>query len=743
MDEACLEKLGTMLIGVSMAGVALAGADVPPGILEGGAAGAGLFLRLKGQRRSDADAVLRKLKQVIRQEWQAWGKTAAFADETLRASVLASFEQVIPRCAIPAAGVVGVRLDPDQVAHLVLAQAEIVLSVVYASKDPRNTESHHARLFLLNVTRRAYAALLAQPDYISKIAPDLWRGVLEGIDGIRDDTRRIDTTTQETAADVRELKAMVAALTRATAARASGITDDALIGLARRIAADVADPAAAFRELENAVEVAIRVQAEGRQGSNLGGFVDEVLRRVAALAAQNQYDTAAKEIDAALEQEQADSTARRIRLLDAGIAQDILRRDPESAARRLIQKADLEAGGAAAVDTLRALKDEWDERGRDQGLNFDLAIAIELSTQTLPRANGPDDRGAVLNDLGIALGILGGRETGTARLEQAVDALRAALTEYRQDRVPLDWAATQNNLGNALFALGERESGTARLDQAVEAYRAALTVYMQDRVPLDWARAQMNLGTALKALGEREAGTARLEQAVEAYRAALTICTQDRVPLDWARTQMNLGTALTALGRREVETERLEEAVEAYRAALTEHTKDRVPLDWARAQMNLGTALAILGQREAGTARLEQAVDTYRAALTEYRQDRVPLDWARAQMNLGNALAALGEREAGTARLEQAVAAYRAALTERTQDRVPLDWASTLGNEGVALLTLAERTGDPARARQALEQLTLAEAELRSGGHITWAETFARQIPAAQALVDRLSGGQP
>ena len=72
MDEACLEKLGTMLIGVSMAGVALAGADVPPGILEGGAAGAGLFLRLKGQRRSDADAVLRKLKQVIRQEWQAW-----------------------------------------------------------------------------------------------------------------------------------------------------------------------------------------------------------------------------------------------------------------------------------------------------------------------------------------------------------------------------------------------------------------------------------------------------------------------------------------------------------------------------------------------------------------------------------------------------------------------------------------------------------------------------------------------
>jgi len=37
----------------------------------------------------------------------------------------------------------------------------------------------------------------------------------------------------------------------------------------------------------------------------------------------------------------------------------------------------------------------------------------------------------------------------------------------------------------------------------------------------------------------------------------------------------------------------------------------------------------------------------------------------------------------------------------------------------------------------------MAEAPLRSGGHIHWAETLARQISAAQALVDRLSGGPP
>ena len=63
--------------------------------------------------------------------------------------------------------------------------------------------------------------------------------------------------------------------------------------------------------------------------------------------------------------------------------------------------------------------------------------------------------------------------------------------------MPLDWAMTQNNLGNALWTLGERESGTARLEEAVAAYRAALKEWTRERVPLDWATTQNNLGNAL------------------------------------------------------------------------------------------------------------------------------------------------------------------------------------------------------------------------------------------------------
>ena len=156
------------------------------------------------------------------------------------------------------------------------------------------------------------------------------------------------------------------------------------------------------------------------------------------------------------------------------------------------------------------------------------------------RSNGPRPQ----NNLGNALETLGERESGTARLEEAVAAYREALKECTRERVPLDWAMTQNNLGTALGTLGERESGTARLEEAVAAYREALKEYTRERVPLDWAMTQNNLGNALGTLGERESGTARLEEAVAAYREALKERTRERVPLDWAMTQNNLGNAL-------------------------------------------------------------------------------------------------------------------------------------------------------------------------------------------------------
>ena len=165
--------------------------------------------------------------------------------------------------------------------------------------------------------------------------------------------------------------------------------------------------------------------------------------------------------------------------------------------------------------------------------------------------NKPERRASLYAALGVSLSTLGRRESGTERLEQAVQAFRAALEERTRERVPLDWAATQNNLGVALFTLGERESGTERLEQAVQAFRAALEERTRKRVPLDWAATQNNLGVALSILGERVSGTERLEQAVQAFRAALEERTRERVLLDWAATQNNLDKALRILDESE------------------------------------------------------------------------------------------------------------------------------------------------------------------------------------------------
>jgi len=599
-----------------------------------------------------------------------------------------------------------------------------------------------------------------------------------------------DTTAQAVVAELQRLGVVAKAAD-------AGVGEQTVLELARRLKPNeelALDQA--IVEVSATVEIAIDVVKKGQRGSNLDDLVNAVLARIAEKTRAGDFDGAARDADSGFaEWERAEAERREasirsgIAILEAGREQDILRRDATAAARRTEKIVALEYphDASARFAAMRERKNTFYVRGRDKGINFDLLIAIEISRLALVSAQSTEERGIALIDLGLALTVLGERESGTARLEDAVTAFRDALKEYTRERVPLNWATIQNNLGNALWRLGERESGTTRLEEAVTAHRDALRERTRERVPLDWAMTQNNLGNALRSLGERAGGTARLEEAVTAYRDALKERTRERVPLEWARTQNNLGNVLRILGERESGTARLEEAVTAHRDALKERTRERVPLEWAMTQNNLGNALWRLGERESGTARLEEAVTAHRDALKERTRERVPLEWAMTQNNLGNALRSLGEREGGTARLEEAVTAYRDALKERTRERVPLewartqnnlgnalrdlseresgaarleeavtayrdalkeytreraplDWAASLGNEGVVLMRLAELRRETATAESALNRIKTALEMMRDASHAPNAAYYERQLAKARAAAARLSG---
>ena len=93
--------------------------------------------------------------------------------------------------------------------------------------------------------------------------------------------------------------------------------------------------------------------------------------------------------------------------------------------------------------------------------------------------------------------------------------------------MPLDWAMAHHNLGGALRTLGGRESGTALLEEAVAACRASLEEHTRGRVPLAWAATQYYLGEALEVVADRRGNPAILEEAIacminaaEVYRDA-------------------------------------------------------------------------------------------------------------------------------------------------------------------------------------------------------------------------------
>ena len=215
-------------------------------------------------------------------------------------------------------------------------------------------------------------------------------------------------------------------------------------------------------ELESAVNIALDVIARGERGTNLDAFINSVLARVAEKTKHGDFDSGARAVDDALaeidrrEAEQRDAARRsRVALLEEGVKVDTLRRDAVAVARRIEALAAIDAPTERSpwLARFRERYDIFYEEGKTKGINSSLSVAIELARRMAVTACDGTERGTAANLLGLALWRLGERESGTARLEEAVAAYRAALEEYM-------WGASGGGGGGvSRGAGGSRASG--------------------------------------------------------------------------------------------------------------------------------------------------------------------------------------------------------------------------------------------------------------------------------------------
>ena len=577
--------------------------------------------------------------------------------------------QMIEKALPDPAEIVGQNLNPDALLGVMLNKLT----------DPDHRRADMAEAFC-NLLRPSLMRLLRDRTFTDSLAPAIARETLDRLSHLATQVAVLTDQFRDTA-------------------RQLGMTEQFIISLAQNIAPEVEDLATAQRELRRAIDTAAQMNAQARLPSNVS---DQVTAVMAAMKERNDLgdlDGAAAEVDRALDEEKNAYEARRMRLLDIALEQDILRRNAPSAAGRIRDRLAIDLSGQALWDGLYQESDQLRREGLRFGRPFDQDIALALSDIVIASAATDVMRATALNLKGVISEERGKNAPGTDLLAQAVAAFRDALTVFGCADHRVQWATTIQNLANALAIQGTRTAGaegTDLLAQAIAAYGEALTVCTCADHPVDWAKTMQNLAVALMNQGTRTAGaagTALLAQAVAAYREALTVRTRADHPVNWALTMQNLANVLGEQGTRTAGgegTALLAEAVAAFREALTVYTRADHPVDWAMTTQNLANALQIQGTSTAGAegiALLAQAVSAYREALTVRTRADHPVQWAETTQNLAIALRNQGSRTAGaegTALLAEAIAAYREALTVTTRADHPVDWAMTQENLAIA-----------------------------------------------------------
>jgi tetratricopeptide (TPR) repeat protein len=516
-----------------------------------------------------------------------------------------------------------------------------------------------------------------------------------------------------------------------------GLERRTILALARRLtSSEISDIDRAIAELEKAVGIAADVIARGERSSNETFFVSQVLATIARETTKGNFEIAASEIDRALadltrrEEEMKNELLRsRATLLEAGIEQDIFRRDAASVARRVDELASLTSDGIPGpwTDMYFARFDEYMTEGRYTALNFSLEIAASLARRSYDAARTNWEKGHAARLLADALCVLGQRELRPERLQQSVSAFSDALRFLAHEEFSWDWHSVLQDSTNALHQFGMRINSTPVLEAAVAAAREQVSFrrLVSDRVGL--AGALTNLGATGQTLGGHIGSSSLLDEAVGSYSEALEYTPRQDAPWVWGLLQFNIGSMLYAQAKEDTSEgakDKLRQSIEYYRNALLERTRERSLVDWQDKQGALAAALHLLGNRTGDIKDMEEAVAAYEEALTGCSKADTPYLYGNTQRNIARALVTLGSWKRDVALLRRALVARREAVDVFSRSYSPAEWADLQHEIGFALWTIFEMNGDRPSLLDAIDAYNEAQSVTdREAAPAHWADT--------------------
>ncbi len=344
----------------------------------------------------------------------------------------------------------------------------------------------------------------------------------------------------------------------------------------------------------------------------------------------------------------------------------------QSAVSKLEKLVDTLPPGRRRVDIQVALGNVLAEYGTHSMDTEALRTSAKAYREALRAYSKHDDlprRLEIQNYLGSVLRRLG--QSDVNRLEEAIVVYKDALSHTSPKAEPLGWGALQNNMGIALHLLGKYRADEPLLRQAVAAQRISLRYPARELDSTEWALRQNSLGNTLVTLGALKQDPQLIVEAIEAYRVALEEEPKDTAPMYWAMTQNNLGIALFEVAQLHKSTKELAMSQAALDMAATIYTRDRSPERWATTTHNLALIQLIQSYIEHDVGHLKKAVALCNLVLEERSRTRFPVQWAETQTLLGEVFSAFVELEKDRKYLGEASRAFNAAAEVYTKKDFP------------------------------------------------------------------------